>query len=112
MLTRKQNYNTTFYQFSERNNFVHDQRGFSHFLISEASTFLKSKTLSTGQKEITDPRVLLSKKVTKIDYSSTDHVTVYPDKGECVEAEHALVTFSLGVLQGDVVDFVPALPDV
>ena len=25
-----QNYNTTFYQFSNANNFVHDQRGFSH----------------------------------------------------------------------------------
>lgn len=116
----KQNYNATFYQFSPHNNFVHDERGFSHFLLGEASTFLKSTTSPiTGRISITDPRVLLSRNVTKIDYSLSSSsakesgpVKVTMENGECVEAEHVLVTFSLGVLQAGVVEFVPALPDV
>ncbi|KAL1630969.1 hypothetical protein SLS56_004643 [Neofusicoccum ribis] len=93
-------YNATFYQFSEANNFVFDQRGFNAFVIGEASTFLKAN----------DSRLLLNTVVENITYSS-DGVTVYNDDGSCISAAHAICTFSVGVLQNEVVAFDPPLPD-
>ncbi|KAB2579355.1 Polyamine oxidase [Lasiodiplodia theobromae] len=93
-------YNASFYQFSEANNFVVDQRGFNAFVIGEANTFLKKN----------DSRLLLNTTVTDIKYSS-DGVTVYNADGSCVSAAYAICTFSLGVLQNDAVTFEPELPD-
>jgi polyamine oxidase len=93
-------YNLTFYQFSEENNFVVDQRGFSYWLKGVASTFLQPN----------DTRLLLNTIVSKIDYSS-DGVTITNEDGSCVQADYAICTFSLGVLQNDVVAFEPELPD-
>ncbi|KAI1268404.1 amine oxidase [Xylariaceae sp. FL1019] len=92
-------YNLTFYQWSDENNFVWDQRGFNAFIIGEANSFLKKN----------DPRLLLSTMVKSIEYGS-DGVTVRFDNGGCVEAEHAIATFSIGVLQNEVVKFQPKLP--
>ncbi|KAI1326643.1 amine oxidase [Xylariaceae sp. FL0255] len=92
-------YNLTFYQYSDENNYVWDQRGFNAFIIGEASTFLQKN----------DPRLLLSTMVESIAYTS-DGVTVNLKNGGCIEAEHAITTFSMGVLQNDVVEFKPALP--
>ncbi|KAI9838848.1 MAG: hypothetical protein M1819_004055 [Sarea resinae] len=95
------NYNTTFYQFSDANNFVIDQRGFSHFLISEASTFLSAS----------DPRLLFNTTVTNISYTSPDAVTITNADGSCIMADHTIVTFSLGVLQNSpTLAFEPELP--
>lgn len=91
--------NLTFNQFSDENNYVWDQRGLNHFLYGEASTFLVDNNC----------RLLLSTTVTNITYSNTG-VTVTFEDGDCIEAEHAICTFSLGVLQNDVVDFEPPLP--
>lgn len=93
--------NLTFNQFGRDNNYVFDQRGFNAWLVGEASTFLD---LSND-----DPRVLLNTTVSSIDYSESG-VTVHLSDGECVSAEKAICTFSLGVLQNDVVEFVPQLP--
>jgi polyamine oxidase len=93
-------YNLTFYQFSEENNFVVDQRGFSYWLKGVASTFLQPN----------DTRLLLNTIVSNIDYSS-DGVTITNEDGSCVQADYAICTFSLGVLQNDVVAFEPELPD-
>jgi hypothetical protein len=41
------NFNTTFYQYSDENNFVFDDRGISAFIEGEGSTFL-SATLMTS----------------------------------------------------------------
>lgn len=92
--------NFTFAQFSSENNFVVDQRGHSTWIKGEASEFLKKD----------DPRLLLSTIVDKITYSH-DGVIVKNKDGSCVEADYAVVTFSLGVLQQDVVAFEPPLPD-
>ncbi|MCJ1415425.1 hypothetical protein MMC32_001757 [Xylographa parallela] len=92
------NYNTTFYQYSDANNFVIDQRGFNTFIKGEASTFLTPR----------DPRLLLNTIVTKISHNDTG-VTIYYKDG-CIEADYAICTFSLGVLQNDVVKFSPQLP--
>lgn len=77
-----------------------DQRGFHVILYTLASTFLHEN----------DTRLHLNTKVTKITYSD-DAVTVHNKDGSCVEAEYAIVTFSLGVLQNDAVQFSPKLPD-
>jgi polyamine oxidase len=93
-------YNLTFYQFSEDNNFVVDQRGFNAWLKGVASTFLQPN----------DTRLLLNTIVTNVSYSDTG-VTVTNDDGSCIEADYAICTFSLGVLQNDAVTFEPELPE-
>ncbi|KAI0180547.1 putative flavin-containing polyamine oxidase [Hypoxylon sp. FL1284] len=92
-------YNLTFYQFSDKNNFVWDQRGFNAFVIGSAHEFLEED----------DPRLLLETVVKGISYGP-DGVTVHIDGGGCIEAQHAIATFSVGVLQNDVVAFDPPLP--
>ncbi|KAF4312532.1 Amine oxidase [Botryosphaeria dothidea] len=93
-------YNATFYQFSEENNFVIDQRGFNAFVLGEASTFLKAN----------DSRLLLNTVVDSISYGS-EGVTVHNSDGSCISAAYAICTFSVGVLQNEVVTFDPPLPD-
>ncbi|MCJ1371145.1 hypothetical protein MMC20_002360 [Loxospora ochrophaea] len=93
------NYNTTFYQYSEANNYVFDPRGFNTFIKGEASTFLKPN----------DTRLLLNTVVTNVSYSDKG-VTVYNDDGSCIDADYAICTFSLGVLQNDAVTFDPPFP--
>ncbi|KPM36561.1 hypothetical protein AK830_g9989 [Neonectria ditissima] len=93
-------YNLTFYQFSDANNFVTDQGGFNKIVIGEANQFLKKN----------DRRLLLNTTVKSIAYQD-DGVTVHMDDDECIKAEYAICTFSVGVLQNEVVDFKPSLPD-
>ncbi|OCL00547.1 amine oxidase [Cenococcum geophilum 1.58] len=93
-------YNLTFYQFSDANNFVIDQRGFNTLLKGIASTFLKKN----------DSRLLLNTIVTDVTYSK-DGVTITNADGSCISAAYAICTFSVGVLQNDAVTFKPALPD-
>ena len=78
---------------------MYDQRGFSHFIKGAASTFL----------EPNDSRLLVNTIVSDIAYS--DHgVTIHNEDGSCVQADYAICTFSLGVLQHDAVTFIPTLP--
>lgn len=97
----------TFYQWSEENNFVWDSRGFNTFIKGEASEFLDC----TPEYDCSgDPRLLLNTIVTNITWSDTG-VTVTNDDGTCISAEYAICTFSLGVLQNEVVTFDPPVPD-
>jgi polyamine oxidase len=93
-------HNFTFRQFSSENRFVTDQRGHNAWIKGEASEFLL------------DEQLLLNTVVTKISQESATHPSVRIDThdGGCIEAEHAICTFSLGVLQHDDVAFEPALP--
>ena len=91
--------NVTFNYFSDENNFVWDQRGLNTYIIGESNEYLKEG----------DDRLLLNRTVTTIKYSD-DMVHVDLHTGECIEAEHAITTFSLGVLQNEVVAFEPELP--
>ncbi|ORY68510.1 putative flavin-containing polyamine oxidase [Pseudomassariella vexata] len=93
-------YNLTFYQFSDENNFVFDQRGFNTWLIGEAGAFL-----SDGDARL----LLLNTTVKGISYSN-EAVKVQTADGECIEAEYAICTFSLGVLQNEIVEFNPPFP--
>ncbi|KUJ24285.1 uncharacterized protein LY89DRAFT_713167 [Mollisia scopiformis] len=85
---------------SDENNLCTDPRGFSYWLQSEASTFLTPN----------DPRVLLSTNITSIDYSAKDYVTITTSTGSCIQASYAICTFSVGVLQNDLVSFTLPLP--
>jgi polyamine oxidase len=89
----------TFNYFSDANQFVFDQRGFNHFIKGEASTFLKPN----------DRRLLLNTQVTNITYSGQG-VQIHNHDGSCIQTEYAICTFSLGVLQNDIVSFHPQLP--
>ncbi|KAJ4415600.1 hypothetical protein N0V82_007234 [Gnomoniopsis sp. IMI 355080] len=91
--------NLTFNIYGDNDNFVIDQQGFNKWLVGESSTFL------TGN----DSRLLLNTTVSSIDYSDSG-VTVSFSDGDCISAQYAICTFSLGVLQNDVVEFEPQLP--
>lgn len=69
-------YNLTFYQWSDENNFVIDQRGFNAFIIGEANGFLKKN----------DRRLMLNTMVKSVAYGPQGvHVTL--EGGGCIEAE-------------------------
>ncbi|KAF7732132.1 hypothetical protein EC973_006387 [Apophysomyces ossiformis] len=96
------NDNATYFSFgpgSDGDLFVLDPRGFKYPFIQEANTVLKEK----------DPRLKLNTKVTTIKYNKNG-VQIYTDKDEVIEADYAIVTFSLGVLQNDDVKWSPPFP--
>lgn len=80
------------------NNYVYDDRGFNIIIKGEAATFLSDN----------DPRLMLNTIVSGVNYTDKS-VTVTTNDGSCIEADYAICTFSLGVLQ-QVVDFEPAFP--
>jgi len=81
------------------NQFSIDQRGYNTFLHGQASEFLENN----------DPRLLLNTVVTNITYNDSG-VTIYNQDGSCIEADYAITTFSVGVLQSDTIEFQPPLP--
>ncbi|KAH8716750.1 polyamine oxidase-like protein [Phaeosphaeriaceae sp. PMI808] len=93
-------YNLTYYGFSEESNFSIDKRGFKAWLKFQAAKFLKPN----------DPRLLLNTIVSGIEYSDSG-VTITTKNGTCIQADYAINTVSLGVLQNDVIKFTPDLPD-
>ena len=102
------NYNTTFYQWSDENNFVYDSRGFNTIVKGEAAEFMNC----TEEYDCSgDSRLFLNTTVTNITYSDEGVIALNED-GTCVQADFAICTFSLGVLQNDVVGFDPPLNDL
>ncbi|KAJ0425258.1 hypothetical protein BJY00DRAFT_204614 [Aspergillus carlsbadensis] len=93
--------NLTFNQFGALNNLVLDRRGYSAIIHGEAETFL----LGPG-----DPRLWLNTQVTDIEHGAHGVVIRNAD-GSCVSAAYAITTFSVGVLQNNVVRFEPELPE-
>ncbi|KAI8932465.1 hypothetical protein NX059_010650 [Plenodomus lindquistii] len=93
-------YNLTYYGLSEVSNFCTDQRGFNEWLRGEARKFLTPN----------DPRLLLNTVVTNVTYSDSS-VTILNEDGSCVQADYAISTVSLGVLQNDAITFEPTLPE-
>ena len=84
--------------FSEDNLLCIDQLGFKTIIQKEAASFLQPSQLK------------LNSTVTNIEYG-TSGVKVTLKDNETLEADYALVTFSVGVLQNDDVVFEPELPD-
>ncbi|GAW27390.1 putative flavin containing polyamine [Rosellinia necatrix] len=92
--------NFTFLQFSNENNFVIDQRGHRAWIEGEASTFLSPH----------DKRLRLNTIVEHVGYGP-EGVLVINNDGSCIQADYAVCTFSIGVLQQEnAVDFQPAFP--
>ncbi|KAF4463796.1 N1-acetylpolyamine oxidase [Fusarium albosuccineum] len=91
--------NATFKHFSDETNLVIDQRGYNAWIIGEAEEFLKED----------DPRLLLNTTVKKIHYGK-EGVIILNEDDSCIEAEFAICTFSVGVLQNEAVTFDPVLP--
>ncbi|XP_070578791.1 uncharacterized protein [Ptychodera flava] len=79
--------------------FITDQRGFGTIIKEMANEFL-----SEG-----DERLKLGHLVSRIEWSD-DNVTVTTSDDQVFTADFALCTFSIGVLENDVVEFVPELP--
>ncbi|KAF2018576.1 amine oxidase [Aaosphaeria arxii CBS 175.79] len=92
--------NITYHEYSGEDRFVVDQRGFRAWLVGEADTFLTKQ----------DHRLALNTIVTNISYSDAG-VIIRNKDGSCIQADYAICTFSLGVLQREVVAFDPELPD-
>ncbi|KAI6135382.1 amine oxidase [Pisolithus thermaeus] len=95
------NYNYTFDSdvgYSDVDMLSVDPRGIACIVQAEAATFLNTS------------QVLFNQTVKTIQYSQSG-VTVQTESGYTLSADHALVTFSVGVLQGTDVSFEPALPD-
>lgn len=61
-------------------------------------------------KNDSDPRLLLNTTVTKIQYSDKG-VVISTANGDTINAEYAITTFSIGVLQHDDIEWSPKLPD-
>ncbi|KAF3023543.1 hypothetical protein E8E14_009684 [Neopestalotiopsis sp. 37M] len=92
--------NFTFLQFSDENNFIIDQRGHNTWVKGEASEFL-----ARG-----DTRLLLNTTVTNIAHFRRA-VQIDTADGDCICADYAICTFSVGVLQNEAsVSFEPSLP--
>ncbi|XP_033112821.1 polyamine oxidase 7-like isoform X2 [Anneissia japonica] len=81
--------------------FVIDKDGYIQ-IFNETMTFLMKRDYRDN--------ILYNKVVERIDYSNDREVTVFCRDGTSYTAEYVLVTFSLGVLQSDLIEFVPALP--
>ena len=81
--------------------FVTDPRGYSHIVHCLASQFLGPA----------DPRLQLNAVVKEIKWVGDKAVHVTTESGDVYTADYALVTFSIGVLQSKLVQFVPQLPE-
>ncbi|KAL5482488.1 hypothetical protein ACEPAI_9082 [Sanghuangporus weigelae] len=84
--------------FSEDNLLCIDQRGFKTIIQAEAAEFL------------TPQQTMLNSTVKAISYTK-EGVEVELTDGTSLNADYALVTFSVGVLQNDDLAFEPVLPD-
>ncbi|KAI8582496.1 hypothetical protein K450DRAFT_206140 [Umbelopsis ramanniana AG] len=93
-------YDGSFGPNSDDDQFVIDQRGFKYIFIQEANQFLKKH----------DPRLILNTTVKNIKYSDNG-VTITAKDGHKIEADYAISTFSLGVLQHNDVTWSPKLPE-
>ncbi len=91
-------YNVAQGGFSEEDLLSIDQRGFKSLIQAEAAEFFKPS------------QVRLQATVATIEYSDSA-VSVTLTDGTRLTAQHAICTFSLGVLQNDDVQFDPPLPE-
>ncbi|XP_066283765.1 uncharacterized protein [Branchiostoma lanceolatum] len=86
--------------FGKSEYYITDQRGYVYIIEQMAESFLTKN----------DQRLKLNKTITTIRWSD-DGVTVTTKDGSSYTADFAIVTFSMGVLQSNSVEFVPGLPD-
>ncbi|KAH9616227.1 hypothetical protein KSS87_000072 [Heliosperma pusillum] len=95
---------STYVDFGEREFLVADERGYEYLLHKMAETFLL-----TCDGEILDNRLKLNTVVREIQHSRNS-VTVKTEDGSTYEANHLILSVSIGVLQSRLISFHPALP--
>ncbi|KAI3911779.1 hypothetical protein MKW92_028109 [Papaver armeniacum] len=95
----------TFTDFGDDYYFIADSRGYESVVHYVAKQFLTTNEAG----DIVDPRLVLNKAVTEIQYSKSG-VIVKAEDGSVYEAEYVMVSASIGVLQTTLIDFVPDLP--
>ncbi|PKA58212.1 Polyamine oxidase [Apostasia shenzhenica] len=95
----------TFANFGEDVYFVADQRGYEIVVHNTAHQFLKT----TKDGVIVDPRLQLNKVVRRIQHYESG-VTVTTEDGSVYKADYVVVSVSLGVLQSNLIQFMPTLP--
>ncbi|XP_077220859.1 polyamine oxidase 1-like isoform X2 [Tasmannia lanceolata] len=97
----------TFSNFGEDLYFVADPRGYESVVYYVAKQYLTSN--SAGQ--ITDSRVKLNKVVREIRHSQSG-VIVKTEDGAVFRADYVMVSASIGVLQTNLINFQPDLPQL
>jgi len=101
---------TIFRDYGKYSNFITDPRGYAGVTLGLASEYLNLQNISG------EPQLIINSPITKVAYDRRNRVTVTvnaTETGEVLEfnAKYGLVTFSLGVMQSDIVEFDPPLGD-
>uniref|UniRef100_A0A0E0K9Z5 Amine oxidase domain-containing protein n=1 Tax=Oryza punctata TaxID=4537 RepID=A0A0E0K9Z5_ORYPU len=96
----------TFSDFGEDVYFAADQRGYESVVHYLAGQYLN--TDDSGNDA--DPRLQLNKVVREISYTSSG-VTVKTEDGSVYKTDYVMVSASLGVVQSDLIQFKPQLPN-
>jgi len=87
----------TFEIFEDEMYMITDQRGYVT-VVHDLATSIDSN------------KIILNSEVQRVNWNSSDSIEVTTTDGRIIEAERAVITFSIGVLQSDRIQFVPALP--
>ncbi|XP_072050521.1 uncharacterized protein [Amphiura filiformis] len=94
---------TIFVNYVEDIHYITDERGYAE-IFRFIAPFLYDDAMFADH-------VRLNQVVTTIDYSNPDMVVVTTSDGTEYTGDRVLVTFSLGVFQNEVVQYIPELPD-
>ncbi|KAL3732681.1 hypothetical protein ACJRO7_029347 [Eucalyptus globulus] len=95
---------STFLDYGEREFLVADERGYEDLLYKMAQDFL-----FTSEGKVLDSRLQLNKVVREIQHSRSG-VTITTEDGCVYDANYAILSVSIGVLQSDLISFRPSMP--
>ena len=94
---------TIFTNYVDDIHYITDERGYAA-IFEFIAPFLFDDSMFENH-------VRLNQTVSTIDYSNPDMVIVTTSDGTVYTGDRALVTFSIGVFQNEVVEYIPELPD-
>ncbi|XP_006856901.2 polyamine oxidase [Amborella trichopoda] len=95
---------STMSYYGEDEQFVADERGYEYLVHRLAGEFME-----TNSGNVTDKRLHLEKVVREIQYGESG-VTILVEDGSVYNADHAILSVSIGVLQSKLIRFKPELP--
>jgi len=95
----------TYEEYGNQDLFITDPRGYQGITDSYAKEYLDLDNINQETK------IILNAPIELIEYSNDTGVTVHiKNSNKIYHAKYGLVTFSVGVLQSDIVTFEPSLP--
>eukprot|EP01084_Bolivina_argentea_P315227 546083_1 len=102
---------TVFRDFGKYSNFITDQRGYAGITLGLAGEYLNLNNISA------EPKLIINSPITKIEYNTINKITVTVEPTDGTPAhtytsKFGIVTFSLGVFQSDIVEYIPPLPQL